>query len=198
MPRLWTQTIEEHRREVRDAIVMTTEALVVRDGLRSVTMSQIAEETGIGRATLYKYFPDVESILRAWHEDQIAAHLHHLAEVRDRAGSPEEALPAVLEAFAMLSFGSRRHHDSDLSASLHRDEQVDRAETQVHSMIRGLVLEGVEAGAIRDDVSANELASFCIRALGAAGDVSSRAAVHRILELTLGGLRPADSGTRSR
>src|SRR5918996_4902222 len=62
VPRLWTETIEEHRRAVRDATLDTAAALVGEHGLRSVTMSQIAEETGIGRATLYKYFPDVEAI----------------------------------------------------------------------------------------------------------------------------------------
>ena len=55
VPKLWNETIEAHRRAVRDAILETTAALVVEHGLTSVTMSQIAEETGIGRATLYKY-----------------------------------------------------------------------------------------------------------------------------------------------
>jgi len=73
VPKLWNETIEEHRREVREAILDTTVALVAEHGLLSVTMSQIAEETGIGRATLYKYFPDVEAILLAWHERQINA-----------------------------------------------------------------------------------------------------------------------------
>src|SRR6266849_6773540 len=71
MPKLWTETIEAHRREVRDAILDTTAALVADQGLRSVTMSHIAEETGIGRATLYKYFSGVEAILLAWHERQV-------------------------------------------------------------------------------------------------------------------------------
>src|SRR5262245_17985636 len=75
VPRLWNDTIDAHRRAVRDATIDTTAALVAKHGLRAVTMAQIAEETGIGRATLYKYFPDVESILLAWHERQIAAHL---------------------------------------------------------------------------------------------------------------------------
>jgi hypothetical protein len=44
-------------------------------------VSQIATDTGVGRATLYKYLCDVESILVAWHERQIEAHLDRLTEV---------------------------------------------------------------------------------------------------------------------
>ena len=56
MPKLWDETIDAHRREVRHAILHATGALVAEHGLLSVTMSQIAEQAGIGRATLYKYF----------------------------------------------------------------------------------------------------------------------------------------------
>lgn len=188
VPKLWTDTIEEHRREVRDAIVSTTVALVVEKGLRSVTMSQVAEEAGIGRATLYKYFPDVESILRVWHEDQIARHLQRLAEVRDRAEGPGGALEQVLETYALLSQASRRHHDAELAASLHGDEQVRRAEHKVHTMVRDLLVEGVNAGVVRDDAPPEELAAFCLNALAAAGELSSKAAVHRIVRLTLDGV----------
>ncbi|MGH3984666.1 MAG: TetR/AcrR family transcriptional regulator [Pseudonocardiaceae bacterium] len=84
-------------------------------------MSQIAEKTGIGRATLYKYFPDVEAILVAWHERQVTGHLHHLAEVRDQAGEAVERLEAVLEACALFS---HEHHGTELAALLHRGEHV--------------------------------------------------------------------------
>ena len=53
VPKLWTETIEEHRRAVHDATLDTTAALVHEHGLPSVTMSQIAAAAGIGRATLY-------------------------------------------------------------------------------------------------------------------------------------------------
>jgi DNA-binding phage protein len=43
---------------VRDAILETTATLVPKLGLANVMMSQIADETGIGRATLYKYFSE--------------------------------------------------------------------------------------------------------------------------------------------
>ena len=63
VPKLWNETIEAHRRAVRDAILNSTAELAAEHGVRSVTMSQIAERAGIGRATLYKYFSDVETIL---------------------------------------------------------------------------------------------------------------------------------------
>ncbi len=189
VPKLWTETIETHRREVRDAILDTTAALVAEHGLLAVTMSQIAEETGIGRATLYKYFPDVESILFAWHDRQITAHLAYLAEVRDLASGPAERLEAVLEAFAILSRHTRGHQDAGFAALLHRDERVARAERQVHRLIQDLVAAAAKAGEVRNDVPPDELARFCVHALAGASTQRSKAAVRRLVSVTLAGLR---------
>jgi AcrR family transcriptional regulator len=190
VPKLWTETIEAHRREVRDAILDTTAALVAEQGLLSVTMSQIAGETGIGRATLYKYFPDVEAILLAWHERQISGHLTYLAEVRDQAGDAGQRLEAVLEAYALISHESHGHHNAELAAFLHRDQHVARAQQQLRDMIRDLLTEGAETGDLRDDVVADELASYCLHALTAASSLSSKAAVRRLVTVILAGLRP--------
>jgi AcrR family transcriptional regulator len=190
VPRLWTETIEGHRREVREAILDTTAALVAEHGLRSVTMSQIAEETGIGRATLYKYFPSVDAILFAWHERQITGHLGYLAEVRDQAGDAAERLGAVLEAYALISHESHGHRDTELAAFLHGDKQVPRARRQLHLMIRDVLTEGAESGHLRDDVPPDELASYCLHALSAARSLPSKAAVRRLVTVTLAGLRP--------
>jgi AcrR family transcriptional regulator len=190
VPRLWNQTIEAHRREVRDAIMETTAALVAHHGLLSVTMSQIAEETGIGRATLYKYFPDVEAILLAWHERQITGHLEHLADVRDQASDRRERLEAVLEAYALIRYEAHGHHDTELAAFLHRDEQVGRAQQQVREMIRDLLTDAAGTGDVRNDVVPDELASYCLHALAAAKSLPSKAAVRRLVTLTLAGLRP--------
>jgi AcrR family transcriptional regulator len=186
VPRLWNQTIEAHRREVRDAILDTTAALVGEYGLRSVTMSQIAENTGIGRATLYKYFSGVEAILFAWHERQIRGHLEYLAELRDQARDPAAGLEAVLEAYALIS---HEHHGTYLAALLHRGEHVARAQQQLTDLIRGLLTEAADAGDVRSDVAPPELASYCLYALGAAGNLPSKAAVNRLVMVTLAGLR---------
>jgi AcrR family transcriptional regulator len=195
MPKLWNETIEAHRRAVRDAILDTTWALVTEHGLTSVTMSQIAEGTGIGRATLYKYFPDVEAILLAWHERQITSHLDYLAEVRSRAGDAGERLEVVLEAYALLyhEHFSHEHPGPELAALLHRGVHVTGAQQQVHDMIKDLLIEAAEAGDLRDNVAPDELASYCIHALRAASSLPSRAAVRRLVTVTLAGLRSSSS-----
>jgi len=187
--KLWSETVEAHRREVRDAILDTTKALAAEHGLRSVTMSQIAEETGIGRATLYKYFPDVEAILRAWHDRQLTAHFSQLLAARDQAEEVGERLHATLETFALIAHEATGHHDAELAAFLHGDEQVARAQRRLQGIVRDLIAEAAAVGAVRDDVSPDELATYCVYALAGARTLPSKAAVRRLVELTLSGLR---------
>jgi len=186
VPKLWNDTIEEHRRAVREAVLDTTAALATKNGLASVTMSQIAEETGIGRATLYKYFSDVEAILVAWHERQVTTHVQHLAGIRDQAGSAGERLEAVLEAYALIS---HEHHGTELAALLHRGEHVARAQKQLRNFIRDLLTEGARSGDLRNDVAPDELATYCLHALTAASSLPSKAAVRRLVKVTLAGVR---------
>ena len=187
MPRLWNETIEAHRRAVRDATLDTTAALVAEHGLSSVTMSQIAAETGIGRATLYKYFPDVEAILVAWHERQVAEHLQQLAAVRDQTGHAGERLRAVLEAYALIV---HQHHGSELAALLHRGPHVAQAEQQLRDFVRDLLSEGAASGDVRDDVAPEELARYCLYAVAAARSLPSKAAVRRLVTVILAGVQP--------
>jgi AcrR family transcriptional regulator len=190
VPRLWDDTIQAHRHQVREAILDTTAALVATHGLLAVTMSQIAAATGIGRATLYKYFPDVEAILLAWHQRQISGHLDQLAEVRDQAGDADQRLEAVLEAYALIAHQAHGHRDSELAAFLHRDQHVTKAEQQLRDMLQDLLTQAAATGKIRGDVAPSELARYCLHALAAAGSLPSRAAVRRLVTVTVAGLRP--------
>lgn len=190
VPKLWSETIEQHRLEVRETVLDTAAALVVEHGLRSVTMSQIAADSGIARATLYKYFPDVESILLAWHDRQITQHLEHLATVRDRSTEPDERLRAVLDAYALIVGQSRGHH-SDLAAFLHNDRSVAQARGQLHGVIRDLLSEAAEEGVVRQDVDPDELAAYCVNGLAAARDIDTKTGVQRLVTVVLDGLRPS-------
>lgn len=187
MPKLWNETIDAHRQAVRDATLDATATLVAERGLQAVTMSEIADRTGIGRATLYKYFPDVQAILVAWHERQVLRHLEQLVEVRDQAGrKPVERLQAVLEAFALIS---HERHDGELAALLHRGEHVARAHQRLRAFVRDLIAEGAKSGEFRNDVAPDELARYCLHALTAASGLPSKPAVRRLVGVTLAGLR---------
>jgi AcrR family transcriptional regulator len=165
-------------------------------------VSQIAEETGIGRATLYKYFPDVEAILLAWHERQVTGHLRHLAELRDGTKPIGERLEAVLEAYAVIHRAFAAHHPhgrhpghgTDIAALLHRGAHVARAQQHLNDFVRDLLAEAAAAGEVRDDVAPEQLASYCLHALTAAAELPSKAAVCELVQVTLAGCGPpADS-----
>jgi AcrR family transcriptional regulator len=187
MPRIWSETIAAHRDAVREATLDATAALVAEHGLTGVTMSQIAKDSGIGRATLYKYFPDIESVLAAWHERHITLHLQRLADI-SAAARPGDRLEAVLREYAALS--RQRHDGSELAALLHRGEHVTGAHAQLQELVTSVLREAAQRGEVRDDVPAAELAAYCLHALTAASGLPSRAALDRLIEITLTGMRP--------
>ena len=120
----------------------------------------------------------------------LVGHLQRLGQVRDQPGEPGRRLEAVLEAYARIVRETRAHHDTELAAFLHQDEHLTRARRQLHNLIRDLLADRVQAGDLRDDVAPDELASYCLHALAAAGDLPSQAAVRRLVAVTLTGLRP--------
>lgn len=190
VPKLWTETIDAHRAAVRDAAMDAMAALVAEHGLIALTMSQIAEQAGIGRATLYKYFPDAQAVLTAWHERQITAHLDQLTAAADPAAPAMARLHAVLRTYAHIQHHSTHHHGGELAALLHRSEHVDRAQQRLRDFLRNLIAEATQDGDVRDDVATDELAAYCLHALTAAGALSGQDAADRLVAVTLAGLRP--------
>jgi AcrR family transcriptional regulator len=215
MPRLWEDTVDAHRQAVRGAVLDATSRLVAGHGVGGVSMSAVADAAGVGRATLYRYFPDLDAVLTAWHQRQVAGHLHQLRDVAARAadasghggGSGVEArLRAVLTAYA---FSSAQGAGTDVAAVLHHGERMDAARSELVGFMRDLLAEGSEAGVVRTDVPSGELTNFVLHALGAAAEVvpahgssgagessagsrrrSGHAAVDRLIGLVLDGLRP--------
>ena len=183
---MWQETIGAHRREVHDSILEVTGGLAAERGPLSLTMSEIAEQVGIGRATLYKYFPDVESILLAGQERLVTRHLEQLVEIAERSGPAGQRLEAVLEAYARLS---HHVHEGDLRHVLHRAGHLHDAHHRLHDLLRTLIAEAARDGDIRQDVPPDELAGYCLAALGAVRSLPSLAAVRRLATVTLAGLR---------
>ncbi len=188
MPKLWTDTVDEHRQAVREATIAATATLVSANGLSAVTMSRIAEEAGIGRATLYRYFSDVDEILLAWHEGQVTSHLEQLRAVGARFDDPKDQLRAVLETYALLA---QQRPTGGLAAVLHDGSHMGRAQHELLDFIRDMLDRAARSGSVRTDVSAGELASYCLHALSGAEQLRSKAAARRLVDVVISGLAPA-------
>jgi AcrR family transcriptional regulator len=185
VPKLWSDTIETHRQEVAGAVLDAATALVEKLGMRQLTMSAVAERAGIGRATLYKYFGDVDAILLALQERHVDAALAELMALGTGPGSPFTRLAAVLDRYALLRQG---HHGTGIEAVLLGSSYVAQAHERLHGLLRDLLLEAQGAGEVRDDVPASELATYCLHALATAGHLSSRAATKRLVAVMLAGM----------
>ena len=57
-------------------------------------------------------------------------------------------------------------------------------------MMQDVLTEATVTGDVRDDVVPDELASYCLHALTAASNLPNKAAVRRLVTVTLAGLRP--------
>jgi AcrR family transcriptional regulator len=185
--------VESHRQEVRGAILDAAGELVASEGLMAVRMSQVAEAAGIGRATLYKYFADVEEVFAAWHARQVGEHLAQLTTLANGPGEPAIRLRSALVAYGRICQQRAKHGDDAMSAALHHSREVQQPERQLRDLLADLVAEAAASAAVRSDVPAPELASFCVHALTAAADIGSPARVETLVDLVWASLTPASS-----
>jgi AcrR family transcriptional regulator len=188
VPKLWEESIDAHRRSVRDAIMEAAWRLARERGPLSLTMSQVAEEAGIGRATLYKYFPDVESILVARHTRHVEEHLRALEELRASPEPPDARLEAVARAYAAICFHRGRHASADLRGLVHHGPEAMDAERRLDAVFADLITEAAAEGLVRTDLEPDDLAAYCRHALESAGLALDIDGALRLARVVLDGL----------
>jgi AcrR family transcriptional regulator len=185
MPKTWEDTLEGHREAVRQAVMEAALALASERGFQKVSMSDVAARAAITRATLYKYFSDVDSIFEEWHRTTVHSHLAQFAEIADGVGDPGEKLSEILEAYALTVF---RHHGTRFASMLHRQDHARRAEASLVGLIETLIAVGVQSGLFRNDIAPEELARFCHSSLSSAYMLADEQAVRRAASLLLDAL----------
>ncbi len=187
MPRIWTETIASHKEEVRDAVLDVIGDLVEVHSVFGASMSTIAERAGIGRATLYKYFADIGSMVTAWHVRQIHRHTDQLAEAGHAAGPADVRLRHVLDRHAQVL--AAHHSDAAVTALLPagHDEGTSAAQERLLRLVESLIGQGVAEGVIRDDVPPRDLAGLL---LGAAASAAHASAPDRVLDIVMLALSP--------
>jgi AcrR family transcriptional regulator len=148
--------VATHKQRLRATIIDATVDLVRDRGRGDVSMSAVAAAAGIGRATLYNYFPDVDHILAAFVVDEFDRHFANLdAELADTAG-PLARLQVVV-GVTVEYLASPRHQAGSSIVGLDDfspDAQslVDAAMDGFRQRLAAIVDEAVTAGLLRDDI----------------------------------------------
>lgn len=93
----WADARSSFKRDQRQAIATAAIELLVEQGSAELTMSTVAERAGISRQTLYRYFPDLASVLAASVEGLETADAQLRSWVREVA-DPREQLHRCVDA----------------------------------------------------------------------------------------------------
>src|SRR5215813_6242875 len=99
-------------RSVRDAILDATDDLLTRFGYKKMTIDDLAQVVGIGKGTVYLYFPSKEEIALS-HIDRIISRLKtKLWEMAASADRPDVKIKKMLVERVMFRFDAVQHYST--------------------------------------------------------------------------------------
>lgn len=138
--------------DTREKILQVSATLFIRQGYTATSVSRIAKETGIGKATVYHHFPDKQAIVQALLERSASRVGDALAEVKTEA-DPHRRIEAVAMASLRL-----RAESFDLFQVIRREVPGTREKLHAQlgtvlilyaQVVAGAIREGVERGIFR-------------------------------------------------
>jgi AcrR family transcriptional regulator len=170
------------RRNYDQLIAAAREAFTERD--RSASLEDIARRAGVGIATLYRHFPTRGDLIEAVYLEEVEA----LCRSADDQGDAEPwaALVGWLGRFVAY-VATKQALAEELFAANHEAEIFTGCRVALYGAGEPLLLRAQEAGAVRRDVSIDELLPM----VGGIAKIQTTdaAAVDRILSVALDGLR---------
>ncbi|MET8852089.1 TetR/AcrR family transcriptional regulator [Amycolatopsis sp. NPDC004625] len=92
MPKILGESLEAHRREVRTRVFDVLRAQLYERGFDAITLAGVASAAGVGRTALYNHFPDKESLLVAFVEDEAAQYVTRLTDAVEAQADPVDQL----------------------------------------------------------------------------------------------------------
>jgi TetR/AcrR family transcriptional repressor of mexCD-oprJ operon len=186
-------------RDLTASTIIDSAAMVLAQRGEAASMEEIANAAGVGRATLYRYFPNREQLL-----DAMAA--RSVQELATRIQQADLETVPIEEAIARLARGiiatGSKYIALDADSAKYAETYPD-FDIEVIQPVRALFRRAISNGCLRDDLSPDllmELFSGLIK-----GAVESAATAQRGIEETaaavttlfLNGARAASSSDRT-
>ncbi|MDX1689712.1 MAG: TetR/AcrR family transcriptional regulator [Acidimicrobiia bacterium] len=153
MPRIRAASIEEHKLRTRSDILEAAGALFSAQGYGGTGLGDIAAIVGIGRTTLYEYFPDKESILVELVEERLPGVVADMLDgLPDRLSHRERLSEVLVRGIVYVSTDD--HLGSVVMRELPRlspaaQRRIAEAHEALPREIVRICREGIEAGEFR-------------------------------------------------
>jgi AcrR family transcriptional regulator len=152
--------------ETTGQILDATRRLLLRLGSGRVTMADVARESRFSRPTVYKYFPDRRTLMKAvMTEGSAACERDVLAAMDEYAHLPQQLEAAVEVYWAWQSAAKRLGFMTDEDFALVRGDvlSMEGALDNLERLLESAVLAAQNRGEVRSDVHAETVAMWLAR-----------------------------------
>ena len=191
---------EEEREQVRRQIYQAATRLFLRQGFHQTSMRQIAGAVGLGKSTLYDYFPGKDDVLLYFIEQEMELINQTAAEIAEQMLNAPEKLRRIL--WAQWAYVK---DNQDMTTLMAREasklgeeaaRRLARRRTEFRAMLEEIVRQGVAEGTFREVNPA--LAALALHSLIAmpfydwlirGGADGAEATLDALLDIFLSGIR---------
>lgn len=194
MPRIDAGSIAEHVTRQEQRVFAAAIGLFTERGYSNVSYADIADEVGLARNSLYRYFPNKAEILARWFHQELDRRLERSAQILARDEPPLDLIVAWVDD--QLDYAAQPEHA--LIVSLGRNEPEPAAEIRsevfgTHSRLvaplrPALIGAGVAEGALGATtalISGLILGAARFEAAHGAPDPMIRGRLHRAIHVLL-------------
>jgi AcrR family transcriptional regulator len=153
-----------------------------------VTLDAIAREAGVGIGTLYRHFPNRESLVVAAYHNELARLCDAAPELL-REAPPDVATRRWMDHFVAYMATKRDMADALRAVIASGGNPYAHSRERMLSAVTTLLAAGAEAGTVRSDVAPADVLMSLSGISVMAVDPEQREQAGRILDLLMDGLR---------
>lgn len=136
MPKITGSNIAEHVLAQEAAVFAAATRLFAERGVDNVSMGMIAEEVGLARSSLYRYFPTKSTIVHRWFELAMTPLVEDCDRIAQSATPPAEKFTTWVDR--QIDFLSDPGNHAMISASIETTELTDEQRSSMGERHRDL------------------------------------------------------------
>jgi AcrR family transcriptional regulator len=157
-------------------------------GSATVSLEQIARDSGVGIGTLYRHFPTREALVEALYRKELAD-LCASADDLLAVHAPEDALRAWMDRFAGYVAAKREMAEALRAVHAAGTVTVSQARSQLTEAVRTILDAGILAGTLRDDVRPEDIVATIVGMFAATALDGGRDQLERMFDLLMNAVR---------